>query len=159
MFLVRPGPGKAIAKSWVNKLAEVVDIDHKVVAVGRLLLAVVKSPKLQSLASQLLARVSVAFERAVASDLRGEGGADFGQMSFKWLDAEDSDLQGAGLERLLCSHVATGRTLLDEQRCFGMITDKGNVKTLNLQCSVFTTASNLAVVSCPQVGSFKHTHK
>ena len=147
----RPVLCSKLARRWCTQLAGVVSRDSPRVPVAKLWLACVKRVGLRVLLAQLLVNAAQLLEKALGMQVRQEQPKALGQIKLVWYDMEDADLVGAGLDRLLCSHIACSRAALRVEKVIGICTDKGNVKTLNLQPSVITTPGNLACVACPQV--------
>lgn len=123
------------------------------ISLDTLLGAAILKPALKSLFGQLVVQVSLAIDKHLAQALTAKAPSLSTRLRCSWLDSEEHDLHGGGLDRLLKTHVAVGRRLLARESVVGFATDKGNVKTLNLQVTVIFTPQSYAVVACPQVVS------
>ena len=133
-------------------MADVIGRDHPSAALSRVLIACANKPALKALFGQLLATVSVLLERGLGAQARGAVTASPGcRFTMAWKDKDDADLQGPALDRLLLSHVCAGRALLQGEEIVGLATDKGNIKSLNLQVSAVATPGNHTIFCCPQV--------
>lgn len=107
-----------------------------------LLGAAILKPALKSLFGQLVVQVSLAIDKHLVQALTAKAPSLSTRLRCSWLDPEEHDLHGGGLDRLLA-----------RESVVGFATDKGNVKTLNSQVTVIFTPQSYVVVACPQVVS------
>lgn len=125
-------------------------LSHTQVPLQLLLTTSVSKAVLRPFFGQLLEQVSWLLERVIGKSMDPTQRQPAGRLECEWLDSDAQDLQGGGLDRLLATHVAAGRQILEHQPVLGFATDKASVKTRNLQASVIFTPGSFAVVACPQ---------
>ena len=147
-----PKQAQKVQKAWVAKLWRVADLAGRSRApVQTLLKTMFATKKTQSFAAQVMLRISSQVEIALGAASKAHGSSDISNGVSVWFRSLFPVVGELNMEEKLQHYVAISKRPSMSYRVVSIATDKANPAFLNLQNSIVSYPSGIAVLCCPQV--------